>query len=1291
MRSVDGYRLSPVQLQDWERGGGYRLTARVGFAAPVDRERLNGALSALAGRHEILRLRLLRYPGVRVPLQGVDEEAALELGDAESSRVDDGAEAPLFSAALVDRSDGGQDLVLHASTLLTDATGLRILLDELAACYEGLPWDDDPERLEFLDVSEWLLEQAEQRDATTARDVDGAAVLRLELPSTGDVLTPGPRKLVAQLDAASADAIHRCARTQDATAQSLVLAAWVLALSRYAETTTEGAVLALGVRSDGRQMPGTRSVVGPLESCMAVGIPMPLPSAPKELLDLVRRCHDRAVEEAATSGPARENELAATFSAVEWNAPAHWAGQSVQDMAVDEPGPTSPLHLRAEISAGAIGLHLSYDGAAYGCTTVRRLLDATVAMLTTLAEGYEDERALRVCGDEEAALLERWSWSSERTCPAAGTLVQALDAAIAAADQDAEAVVSAAGTVTFAELDRTASALAARLVESGVALEDRVAVIAERSWQTVAALIGVLRAGAVYVPLDPAAPTQRTVGLLRSVDARLVLAGAAEPVASQIAQEFTVVAPTADPAWTDATALLPVVEPQHAAYVIFTSGSTGAPRPVVVEHRSVAHLLGALEETVYADARPGLRVAVNAPLTFDASIKQLVQLAAGRTLCIVPEDTRYNGAELLSYLTEQRIDVFDCTPSHLRLVLDEAAAAAGPATLPHTVLVGGEAIDGPLWETLSALDTVRVFNVYGPTECTVDTTIARVTADTEPTIGRPLPGTRVLVLDQHLRPVPVGVAGELCVAGPQVARGYLSDAESTARRFVTTGGIPGGEQRIYRTGDRARFLADGRIAYLGRMDEQVKIRGFRVEPEEVRAVLGAHPAVDQALVVAHEDAEGARLVGYATPTQAGAAGLELDRVSGINPHETRYLYDEIFTQGTYLRGDVTLREDAVVFDVGANIGMFSLYIHQLCPTASVYAFEPLAPVYDSLCRNVAEFSVRAKTFDHGLAAADGELSFTYYPGYSMMSGVSAYADSASEVEVIKRYLANERDQGLLDRDTLLDRADELLDERLRGEALRSEVRRLSDVIDDEQVQRIDLLKIDVQRAELDVLKGIDARHWAMIRQVVMEVHDGTGTATEGRLADIVALLAAEGFSVTAEQDGLLEGTDRHSLYAVRPQYADDPRPVLADAGTGAPIDGPGLRGWLAERLPAHLVPGAVVTLDAFPLTRNGKIDRAALPEPVERNRTRAQVVAPRDHTETVLAEVWREVLALENVSVEDDFFSLGGDSIRAIQVQVAVSRRGLGIQLRDILSRPTIRQLASAVAVAAAPAESAAR
>ncbi|MFI6766047.1 amino acid adenylation domain-containing protein [Streptomyces sp. NPDC050355] len=1274
MTSVEGYRLSPAQLREWERGGDRRLTARLRLTAPADRDRLQRALDTVTGRHEVLRLRLLRYPGVRVPLQDIDEDAAVTLEDGEEATAGDLFGGPLFHAALVDLADGGAELVLRASALLTDSAGLRVLLGELATAYQGGALDDDPERLQFLDVSEWLLEQADEAGAPSTPAVSGTVIERLSLPFSDGEPARTATVLRAEVGREATEALHRRAAVQGVPARSLALAAWALALSGRTEIEADDAVLPLGLHVEGRSAPGTDRVVGPLGSRLAVGVPLPLPAAPKELVDVVQRQVDQAVEAARHTGPAGDEGLAAGFTASEPDVLAEWAGLPVAELTVDGPPLVSPLHLSVEIAPETIRLALHHDGSRYPGEAVQRLLDGTVEILATLPAAFEDERALRVCGAREAALLARWSKGGSLDEDGPATLVEAFDTALAAADGTAPAVVSADGTVSFAELDRAASAVAAALIGAGVAAEEPVAVPAERSWRTVAALIGVLRAGAVYVPLDTAAPLSRQLTLLRAIEARRVVAPDGRGVPAGLAEEFEVLAPHSADA--PAPVALPQVRPDHAAYIIFTSGSTGAPRPVVVEHRSVAHLLRALKATVHAGAGARLRVAVNAPLTFDASVKQLIQLAAGHTLCLVPEEIRYHGGELLAYLAEQRVDVFDCTPSHLRAVL--AGTAGGAAALPATVLIGGEAVDQPLWDALAALDGVRAVNVYGPTECTVDATAAEITAGTRPTIGRPLPGNDVLVLDQDLRPVPPGVAGELCVAGPQLARGYLGDAEATARRFVTVEALPEGERRVYRTGDRVRFLADGTLAYLGRTDDQVKVRGFRVEPGEVQAVLGTHPGVEQALVVARKSADGTSLTGYAQPAAGAVAALDLDRVSGVNPHETRYLYDEIFLQGTYLRGEVTLREDAVVVDIGANIGMFSLYVHQLCPSASLYAFEPLAPVYEHLRRNTARFGVPAKTFPLGLGSADGELSFTYYPGYSMMSGVSAYADSASEVEVIKRYLANEREKGLQDRDQLLDRADELLAERFQGEELRTRVRRLSDVLDEEGLTRIDLLKIDVQRAELDVLRGIDARHWGMVHQVVMEVHDGAGTATEGRLGEIVALLEEQGFAVTAEQDSLLHGTDRHSLFAVRAAYADDPRPVVADARTQAPVDGVTLRDWLAERLPAHLVPGAVVTLDAFPLTRNGKVDRAALPEPAERDRAGAEVVAPRNRTEEVLAEVWQEALRLDRVSVEDDFFRLGGDSIRAIQVQVAARDQGLEVQLRDIFSCTTIRELAEA-------------
>ncbi|MGF7238071.1 MAG: FkbM family methyltransferase, partial [Frankia sp.] len=474
-----------------------------------------------------------------------------------------------------------------------------------------------------------------------------------------------------------------------------------------------------------------------------------------------------------------------------------------------------------------------------------------------------------------------------------------------------------------------------------------------------------------------------------------------------------------------------------------------------------------------------------------------------------------------------------------------------------------------------------------------------------------------------------------------------------------------GDGRRYRTGDRARFAADGRLEYLGRRDDQLKIRGFRVEPAEIEAALLEHPGVARAAVVAQDG----RLVGYVVPS-AGGRPLDPDRLAGVNPHETRYLYDEIFVRRTYLRGGVTLREDAVVLDVGANIGMFCLFARALAPRGEIYAFEPLAPIVDVLRRNLADHAVPARVFDHGLSDAERETSFTYYPGYSMMSGQREYADAAAEIEVIRRYLGNERDQGSGDGGALLEHIDELLDGRFRDSELHARLRRLSDVLDEQHIDHVDLLKIDVQRAELDVLHGLDDRHWPLIGQIAMEVHDGIGSATHGRIDTIVALLEERGFDVVVEQEAALAGTDRFALYAVRPEYEGDSR----EHPSADPADEATLRAWLADRLPSFLVPDAVVALDDLPSTANGKLDRAALPAPPVPTAGQPGT-APENRAEEILVEVWREVLHAPRIGVEDNFFSCGGDSIRSIQAQVGAARRGLVFPLPEIFAHQTIREL----------------
>ncbi|SBT43211.1 non-ribosomal peptide synthetase [Micromonospora auratinigra] len=1232
---MNGYRLSPVQRLAWSTKQDL-VRARVRLDRPLDRARLQAAVDTVVARHEALRLTLVHHPGLRVPMQDVDDDRTVVVG----------AQGEL-SVNLTDEA-----LELTATPLIADPASLRLVLAELARAYAGEALPEDPEALQFLDVAEWQWEEREQARPA----VPTTAAARLVTPHGDDPSAP----VQATVPAAGLAEVARVAGVQPST---VLLAAWAVAVARRAEAPdgADEADLVLARWSDGRQADGTAGVVGPLGGHAPLRLALPLPADPAELLTRVRAAEVTADETFHLVDPVDEQSGAvAGFALLPAVEPATVAGLGGVAVAVADPPAVPGPQVTALLDGGQVTLRVVGG---------QWLLDSLLAILRTLPAALTGADAPAVLGDGEAGWLVDAAGTPSGAV--AGTLVDLFDAGLADAAADAPAVLAADGAYTVAELRARAARVAAALAARGLRGAP-VGVLAARSRETVVAFLGVLRAGAVYVPLDPDAPAPRLAAQLAAVGAETVV-GAVGP--ATVSVDELAAAGGAPPAGRP--------DPTDPAYVIFTSGSTGTPRPVQVSHGAAAHLADALERTVYADARPDLRVAVNAPLTFDASVKQLVQLGHGRSLYLVPEEVRRDGAALAAALATHAVDVLDLTPSQLRILL----AGAGDTRLPGLLLLGGEAVAPDLWETVAALPGVRAVNLYGPTECTVDTSAAEIRAGDAPSIGRPLPGVGVWVLDERLRPVPPGVAGELCVSGPQLADGYRGDPAATARRFVEVTLPSGRTARVYRTGDRVRFDAEGRLRYLGRLDDQVKIHGFRVEPGEVAAVLRGHPEVADAAVVARDDdGHGDRLVAYVRPG-APSAAVDVARVAGVNPHETRYLYDEIFVQQVYLRDGIELRPGATVFDVGANIGMFSLFVHSVCPDATIHAFEPVPSVAELLRRNVTGFGVPATVHPFGLSRAEGEVSFTYYPGYSMMSGHAAYADPDAEVAVIKRFLTNERDAGAAERDVLLDRVDELLAERFAGQELTVPVRPLSAVVDELAPARIDLLKIDVQRAEADVLAGLDDRHWPLVAQVAMEVHDAPGTATEGRLAELVAFLEAKGFTVLTRQDDLLAGTDRHTLHAVRPGYADDPRPAVAAAAPGAgPLDAR-LTGWLADRLPAHLVPAAVVLLDALPLTRNGKLDRAALPAPrLDRPRDGA-TVAPANRAEELLVEAWREILGVAEIGVTDSFFALGGDSIRSIQMQVAADRRGVSFPLGDIFTYQSIRELVThgQVTLAGAP------
>ncbi|HEU5374256.1 MAG TPA: amino acid adenylation domain-containing protein, partial [Ktedonobacteraceae bacterium] len=444
---------------------------------------------------------------------------------------------------------------------------------------------------------------------------------------------------------------------------------------------------------------------------------------------------------------------------------------------------------------------------------------------------------------------------------------------------DAIALLSEEHHLTYAQLDDRAAHLASRLRQLGVGPDHLVGVCLPRSLDLLIAVFAILKAGGAYVPLDPTTPSQRLIFLLQEASLSLVLthssllslfsAANSSPNTHKVAFLcLDRLSPVTEAGSVELFTRSEVVSLQQAAYLISTSGSTGLPKGVLVSQHAVLSLLGALQQFIYTHVqqdRGMLRVSLNGSLSFDTSVKQLFQLLYGHTLVLIPELLRAQGKMLIEYLVHKGVEVFDCTPSQLDL-LWSAGLLTEPMLARLTLLLGGEAIPPTLWTQLLQTKGIQAYNLYGPTECCVDSTGCLIQDVSGPHIGGPLANTQVYVLDEQMQPVPIGVAGELYVGGAGLARGYLRQAGLTAERFVPHPWSQQPGERLYRTGDRVRWHVDGHLEYLGRMDQQVKLRGYRIELAEIEAVLRQQSTVRDAVVLLREDTpKEKRLVAYLIP------------------------------------------------------------------------------------------------------------------------------------------------------------------------------------------------------------------------------------------------------------------------------------------------------------------------------------------------------------------------------------------------------------------------------------------
>ncbi|HKI02159.1 MAG TPA: non-ribosomal peptide synthase/polyketide synthase, partial [Thermoanaerobaculia bacterium] len=872
----------------------YNLSGAVRLQGRLDGAALTAALGEIVRRHEVLRTTFVatgREPAQAVhpprpavlplvDLTGLPEAgreaAARHLTLADLRQPFDLARGPLLRATLVKVGEAEHLLLFAMHHIVSDGWSMGLLFREVGALYRAFVSGERPSLpelpIQYGDYAvwqrSWLQGEVLAGHVAWWREQLAGAPALLRLP------TDHPRPAVQRFRGARVDswlspeahsALRSAGQRQGATLFMSILAAYSVLLGRHGG----GDDLVVGTPSANRDRAELEGLIGFFVNTLAMRTGLAGDPTSEELLARVRRAalgayahqdlpFEKLVEELQPERSLSHSPLFQVMLVLQ-NA------QNATGGAIELPGLTlraegrpqeiSKFDLTLNVAETSTGLFCQwrYNVELYDASTVERLADH----LRVLVEGIAADPSRPVAGLPLLSPLERHQllreWSRGEASPSGVRGLHEMVEQQAVRRPDAPAVVFEGAELSYGELDRRANRLARHLRRLGVGPEVPVALSVERSPELVVGLIAVLKAGGAYVPLDPAYPAERLAWLAADCGAPLLL------------NQERLTAELDASRGESAERIEPGVGPDNLAYVIYTSGSTGMPKGVLVSHRGLDNLAEAQGRLF--EVGPESRVLQFASLSFDASVSEIAMaFRAGAALHLAPRRALLPGLELIELLRGQAITTVTLPPTTL------AAMPEGGLPALRTLVVAGEACAPELARRWAA--GRRLLNAYGPTEATVCATAALYDGGDRLPIGRPIQNVETFVVDSGGQPVPAGVAGELLVGGPGLARGYRGRPDLTAERFVphpfTT--TPG--ERLYRTGDLVRFLGDGELEFLGRIDHQVKIRGVRVEPGEVEAALLALPGVREAIAVAREDGAGpTRLVAYAVGT--GLDGTDL--------------------------------------------------------------------------------------------------------------------------------------------------------------------------------------------------------------------------------------------------------------------------------------------------------------------------------------------------------------------------------------------------------------------------------
>ncbi|HZC10000.1 MAG TPA: amino acid adenylation domain-containing protein, partial [Mycobacterium sp.] len=854
------------------------------ISGALDVELLRDCAAKMLARHPNLRASFFSQ-GIARPVQIVPSRVELPWNDvaaapedvelleaAERRRPFDLERGPAIRFLLVEIPSAHWRLVITAHHIVIDGWSLPVFVNEMMILYqasgdvEALPGNPRP----YRDYIGWLASRDQAASQQIWRqhlaNLPGPTFLSAALGGEGSVdsgSTRLPSRTELRMDPQATAQLVEGARSRSVTINTLLQMAWALVVSRL--TDRDDVVFGVTVSGRPAELAGVETMIGlfintvplrvRLDAMLTVGTQCKAVQSDSALLrehGYLGHAQLRALggvgemfdtllvyENFPLGAMAGDGELTSagvTFRPAALESLTHFPVVLAAHMAGDE------LVVQIEVIDGALGVTTAATLGRRVLTTAERLLQMWERRLGEVS----------VLLDDEASPLG----AVDALTPPAALSIHARFAAIAERMPDSLAVSWAGGTLSYRELNAAADRLASELAGRGAGRETPVAVKLPRGPQYIVAMLAILKAGAVCVPLEPGMPPERVDSILRQSGATIVVDERLLETSRDDAGDFRSV---------DAA-------PEQAAYVVFTSGTTGEPKGVIGTHAAVGayaadHLDYVLRPTAARLGRP-LRIAHAWSFAFDAAWQPLVALLDGHGVHVVDEHTQTDAEALVHVIAEHRIDMIDTTPS----MFAQMKAFGLLDEVPLAVLaMGGEAVGSTAWAFIRDRCTggqMTAYNCYGPTEATVEAVVAAIAEHDEPSIGRPTRYTCGYVLDSGLRPVPYGAIGELYLAGAQLTRGYLGRAAETSQRFVANPFAAG--RRMYRTGDLVRRQPDGSLQYVGRADSQVKIRGFRVEPGEIAAALESLTGVGRAGVVVHQHQGVPRLTAYVAMT--GAVG-----------------------------------------------------------------------------------------------------------------------------------------------------------------------------------------------------------------------------------------------------------------------------------------------------------------------------------------------------------------------------------------------------------------------------------